>query len=66
MRELSFCFGNSRQASRWYPDKMTFDELCEKLKNPIRTPETTAQYHKMNKAEKDQIKDKGGFLAGQL
>lgn len=66
MRELSFCFGNSRQASKWYPDKMTFDELCEKLKNPIRTPETTAQYHKMTKAEKDQIKDKGGFLAGQL
>ena len=66
MRKLPICFGSSRQAAAWYPTLMSFEELCEKLKNPIRTPETTEQYHKMKKSERDQIKDKGGFLAGTL
>lgn len=66
MRKLSFCFGNSRQAAAWYPTQMGLDELWDRLVTPIRTPETTEQYHKMKKGEKDAIKDKGGFLAGTL
>lgn len=66
MRNLSFCFGSSRQAAAWHPKQMSLDELWDKLKNPIRTPETSEQYHKMKKGEKDAIKDKGGFLAGTL
>ena len=38
----------------------------EKLQNPIRTAETSAQYHAMKKREKDAVKDKGGFLPGTL
>ncbi len=66
MRKLSFCFGSSRQAATWRPAQMSIEELLEKLKAPLRTPETTAQYHRMTKSEKDEIKDKGGFLAGTL
>ena len=66
MRKLSFCFGSSRQAATWHPTQMTLEELWERLEKPLRTPETTAQYHKMKKGEKDAIKDKGGFLAGTL
>ena len=66
MRNLSFCLGNTRQAASWYSAQMTLDELWDRLVTPIRTPETTAQYHKLKKAEKDAIKDKGGFLAGTL
>lgn len=66
MRKLSICFGNNRQATAWYSVQMSFEELCSKLREPIRTPETTAQYHKMKKGERDQVKDKGGFLAGTL
>ena len=66
MRKLSFCFGSSRKAATWILNQMSLDELWEKLVTPIRTAETTAQYHKMKKAEKDTIKDKGGFLAGTL
>ena len=66
MRNLSFCFGSSRQAAAWHPKQMSLDELWDKLKNPIRTPETSEQYHKMKKGEKDAIKDKGGVLAGTL
>ena len=66
MRKLAFCFGSSRQSATWHPAQMTLDELWDRLEKPLRTPETTAQYHKMKKGEKDAIKDKGGFLAGTL
>ena len=66
MRELSFCFGNNRNSLTWRPGKMTFDELFDKVKTPLRTPETAAQYRKMTKSEKQEIKDKGGFMAGTL
>ena len=66
MRKLSFCFGSSRHAATWRPGEMLLDELLEKLNSPIRTPETSAQYHKMKKGERDGIKDKGGFVAGKL
>ncbi len=66
MRKLSFCLGSSRQAAVWHPALMDIEELWARLVTPIRTPETSAQYHKMKKGEKDAIKDKGGFLAGTL
>ena len=66
MRKLSFCFGSSRQAATWHPAQITLEELWDRLEKPLRTPETTVQYHKMKKGEKDAIKDKGGFLAGTL
>lgn len=66
MRKLSFCLGSSRQAATWHPTQMDIEELWDRLETPIRTPETSAQYHKMKKGEKDAIKDKGGFLAGTL
>ena len=65
-RKMDFCFGNSRQAATWLPAQLTFEELYAKLQEPIRTSETSKQYHAMKKGEKDEIKDKGGFLAGKL
>ena len=58
-RKLPFCFGSSRQAATWPAGQLTLDELWGRLKSPIRTPETTAQYHSMKKGEKDNIKDRG-------
>ena len=53
MRKLSFCLGSSRQAATWHPAQMDIEELWDRLETPIRTPETSAQYHKMKKGEKD-------------
>ena len=66
MHKLSFCFGSSRQAAAWHPARLTLEELWARLETPLRTPETTEQYHRMKKGEKDVIKDKGGLLAGTL
>ena len=66
MRKLSFSLGNNRYAMYWKPMQMTTEELKDKLSKPFRTSETVEEYHKMGKAEKDTIKDKGGFVAGTL
>lgn len=66
MRKLAITTGNSRQSAVWNLGEVSFDELCEKLKQPIRTSETAAQYRKMTRAEKDTAKDKGGFVMGTL
>jgi len=66
MRDLSIAYGNSRTAKFWSNKTIRFDDLCERLKTPIRTSETAEEYPKLSKNERDQIKDKGGFVAGHL
>lgn len=66
MRDLKIAYGNSRQAKFWSNKTITFDELCDRLKNPIRTSETAEEYPKLPKNQRDDIKDKGGFVAGHL
>ena len=46
----------------WSNKTITFDALCERLKNTIRTPETVEEYPKLSKAERDRAKDKGGMV----
>lgn len=66
MHKYTICTGNSRLADSWPAIEVTFGELYERLKNPIRTSETVAQYRKMSKGRRDEAKDKGGFLMGRL
>lgn len=66
MRELTVCTGGSRKAAVWRASKISFSELYEKLKTPLRTDETVAEYRSMKKGDRDEVKDKGGFMAGTL
>ena len=66
MRNLKIAYGNSRYAKKWSNKTITFDELCGRLENTIRTPETAEEYPKLTKEERDNIKDKGGFVGGSL
>ncbi|MCK9348179.1 MAG: AAA family ATPase [Sphaerochaetaceae bacterium] len=66
MRELKIAFGNSRRAKFWSNRTMTFDEICSKLKTPLRTMETVEEYANLPKSKRDEIKDKGGFVGGHL
>jgi predicted P-loop ATPase len=66
VRKLPVAYGNSCYAKSW-PNKMiTFDELCARLGNTIRTTESVEEYPKFVKSERDRIKDKGGFVGGQI
>lgn len=66
MRDLKIAYGNSRRAKFWSNKATAFDDLCDRLRKPVRTSETAEEYPKLPKAERDQIKDKGGFVAGHL
>lgn len=66
MRELHIAYGNSRQAKTWINKTIRFDDLKERLKTTIRTPESVEEYAKMSRAERDTSKDHGGFVAGVL
>ncbi|MEN6635336.1 MAG: hypothetical protein ABFC56_05775, partial [Clostridiaceae bacterium] len=66
MRNLPVAFGNSCFAKTWPNKTIAFDELCARLEQTIRTTESVEEYQKMPKAERDRIKDKGGFVGGQL
>ena len=56
MRSLSLAYGNSRQAKTWVNKTIGFEELKERLKVTIRTPESAEEYAKMNKAQRDLAK----------
>ena len=66
MRELKIALGNSRQSKIWSNKTMTFEDICDRLNVPIRTSETAEEYSKLPKPQRDEIKDKGGFVGGHL
>ena len=66
MRDLNIAYGNSCHAKTWSNKTTTFDALCDRLSTTIRTTESVQEYPKLPKTQRDQVKDKGGFVAGQL
>ena len=56
MEVIIYC-GNNRQTKVWKEQKTTFEELCEKLRTPIRTSETSEEYRKMKKVAGTYVKE---------
>ena len=66
MRDLPIAYGSSCYAKKWSNKTITFNELKDRLKVAIRTPESAEEYKHMTKAERQTAKDHGGFVAGVL
>lgn len=66
MRDLKIAYGNSRTAKQWSNKTIRFADLKERLKTTIRTSESAEEYAKFTKAQRDAVKDHGGFVAGVL
>jgi predicted P-loop ATPase len=66
MRDLNIAYGNSCYAKKWSNKTTTFDDLCMRLENTIRTTDTVEEYPRLPKVERDRTKDKGGFVGGLL
>ena len=62
--DLIISIGSSRHAKQWRAKKMTWDDLVKKLSQSIITEETAAEYRRMTKDEKAEVKDVGALLAG--
>ena len=65
-RKLLIAIGRSRKASQWQNKEMLWSEFLDKLSTTTRTRESVADYAAMSKANRDAIKDVGGFVGGYL
>jgi hypothetical protein len=65
-RQITISAGSSRRSTVWHPQTMLLSELYERLRTPARGKETFAEYMAMKKAQQDDLKDVGGFVAGSL
>ncbi|WP_160693052.1 virulence-associated E family protein [Clostridium sp. C2-6-12] len=64
--QVSLATGRNKTAKQWKNRNILYSALVEKLSSTTRTPETYAEYKKMPKADRDRIKDVGGFVGGSL
>ena len=66
MNDLTVSTGRSRKDTNFVPRKVTWEQLCARLKAAEKTPETLAEYAAMTRDEKADTKDRGGFVGGHL
>ena len=64
--QLKISTAPRRTSTKWLNSVIDWAELCERLAQTHRTPETLAQFLKMTHAEQSDVKDVGGFVAGHL
>ena len=65
-RKITISAGNNRRAMNWTAQTMLISELWARLQTPARGTEPLAEYLNMKKAQQDDLKDVGGFMAGTL
>lgn len=63
---LTISTGESRKSTSWTPRQLTWGQLCDRLRKPVRTEETAAEYAAMSRAERGDVKDVGGFIGGAV
>ena len=65
-RKITISAGNNRRAMNWTAQTMLISELWARLQTPAKGTEPLAEYLNMKKAQQDDLKDVGGFMAGTL
>lgn len=65
-RSIIITTGNSRRDLNWKRQTLKVSELYERLRLPNRGVESLDEYMRMSKAQQDDLKDVGGFVAGSL
>lgn len=63
---LAIAVGRSRKDTAWKNRETTWSELLGRLSVTTRTRETEAEYARLPKPQRDEIKDVGGFVGGAL
>ena len=56
---MRIALGKSRMALKWKNEDWTWEKLKERCSQTLRTKETVAEYKKMTRAQRDDIKDVG-------
>lgn len=63
---MEIATGLSRRDKVWKNTDISWDDFVKRCSTTTRTQETLAEYRKMTRARRDNIKDIGGFVAGNL
>jgi len=63
---IALATGRSKKEIHWKNKSILYSALIEKLSTTTRTPETYAEYKKLPKTDRDNLKDVGGFVGGSL
>ena len=63
---MKISYGNSRFDKHWKNSEITWDDFKRKVSITHRTTETIEEYLKMGKAQREKIKDVGGYVLGHL
>ena len=66
MRDLIIAVGQRANSKTWKNTRITWEQLCQKLSQTIRTSETVEEYKHFVKEAKQEAKDHGGFVGGKL
>lgn len=65
-RQITISAAGSRKATHWPAQTLYWSEFIDRLKVPVKSTETLAEYLRMPKSKQDDLKDVGGFVAGAL
>ena len=65
-KKLKISIAQNRKSLKWFTEEIRWSEFVNKISNPIRTNETYEQFINMKKYQQDELKDVGGFVAGEL
>jgi predicted P-loop ATPase len=63
---ITLATGKSKKETHWKNKTIMYSALVEKLSTTTKTPETYAEYKKLPKTDRDNLKDVGGFVGGSL
>lgn len=63
---LTIAVGRSRKETNWKPETLLWSALLQRLATPRITGESLAEYRAMSKAQRDDVKDVGGFVGGPI
>lgn len=64
---MKIATAGSARSKRWRTQDTSWDGVLARLRTPLRTGETVAEYHRMTKEEKDKKKSAaGGFVGGAI
>lgn len=65
-RKITISTAGNRRAVTWAKQTLWWSELVDKLKTPARGAEPLIEYLRFPKSKQDDLKDVGGFVAGEL
>ena len=65
-RKLLISVGSHRYSKEWIQTAIMWSKLIERLRSPLRTPETYEDYMKLPKRQKGELKAVGGFVGGTI